>query len=464
MIVGRTSVRRFWLGAWNSLIPVVSFALAALVRFYSGVFRPAEDLDWRSYFGFCLLATFIWVFVSHSFRFGDLSNLSAIHKVWDNRVRAWFFSVLLTIATTFFYRDILFSRTFLAIASFVWLVLAVGTTWFLKKRLLSDRQDLKPNRIALIGVEPYLSQFKSQLKEQATLPCEVVACVNLGDSAVESAIQKLEWVQFKNNWNEMALDDILVVWSPMTPGNYYSEIVGFSKTCSVPMRLLLHLDGAAITRDDFFYFIGYPVLGITGCPGDSFRYVVLKRTFDVVISVLLLILLSPLMVLIAFLIRLSSPGGILHIQERVGVNGMRFKLYKFSTMRPGINELDADQVWTVRSDPRVTSVGRFLRRYSIDELPQFYNVLKGDMSIVGPRPERPFFVERFLSEVGEYNNRHHIKAGITGWAQINGLRGDSSISKRVEYDLYYMRNWSLSFDIRIICLTLVRILHDPNAY
>jgi Undecaprenyl-phosphate glucose phosphotransferase len=464
MIVGRTNAHRFWLTFSVTLIPFVSFVLAGLIRFYSGIFRPAEEPDLRSYFGLCLLATVLWAGASEYLRLGHLSDLSVLRTIWQRGVTAWLTGVMLTTAATFFYRRTLFSRTFLAIASFFWLVLAFGTIWHIKRKLLSQTGNLRRNRIALIGVEPYLTQLKSRLKEQNSVPCEVVTSVNLGASTDDATQKNREWEQFKESWGQFALDDILAVWSPTTPGHFYPEIVTFSKKCSVPLRLLLHLDGAAITRDDFFYFLGYPVLGITGCPGDSFRYVVLKRAFDIVISILLLVLLSPFMLLITLLIKLTLPGRILHIQERVGVNGKRFKLYKFRTMRAEADKREAEHAWTVPSDPRVTPLGRYLRRFSIDELPQFINVLRGDMSVVGPRPERPFFVEKFLSEVSEYNNRHHIRAGITGWAQINGLRGDSSINKRVEFDLYYMRNWSMALDMKIICLTVLRMIRDPNAY
>jgi lipopolysaccharide/colanic/teichoic acid biosynthesis glycosyltransferase len=160
---------------------------------------------------------------------------------------------------------------------------------------------------------------------------------------------------------------------------------------------------------------------------------------------------------------MTSPGPIFFVQERVGLNGRLFRMLKFRTMRMGTRE-EGDTRWTCPNDPRRTSIGMFLRKTNLDELPQFINVLKGDMSIVGPRPERPHFVEKFLSEFDRYNFRHTFKAGITGWAQVNGWRGDTSIAKRVEYDLYYLRNWSLTFDLQIITMTLMRIFNSKNAY
>jgi lipopolysaccharide/colanic/teichoic acid biosynthesis glycosyltransferase len=147
----------------------------------------------------------------------------------------------------------------------------------------------------------------------------------------------------------------------------------------------------------------------------------------------------------------------------VGLNGRVFRMIKFRTMKLGSRE-ECDTRWTSPNDPRRTAVGTFLRRMNLDELPQFLNVLIGDMSIVGPRPERPHFVERFLEQFDRYNARHMFKVGITGWAQVNGWRGDTSIAKRVEFDLYYLRNWSLTFDLQIIIMTFLRIFNSKNAY
>jgi exopolysaccharide biosynthesis polyprenyl glycosylphosphotransferase len=175
------------------------------------------------------------------------------------------------------------------------------------------------------------------------------------------------------------------------------------------------------------------------------------------------VLTLPVFVLIAAAIKLTSRGPVFFSQERVGLNGRVFRMLKFRTMRVGSRE-EGDTRWTCDNDPRRTTVGVFLRKTNLDELPQFLNVLKGDMSIVGPRPERAHFVERFLEEFDRYNFRHTFKVGITGWAQVNGWRGDTSIAKRVEYDLYYLLNWSLTFDLQIITMTLLRIFNSKNAY
>jgi exopolysaccharide biosynthesis polyprenyl glycosylphosphotransferase len=205
------------------------------------------------------------------------------------------------------------------------------------------------------------------------------------------------------------------------------------------------------------------MLDLMSTPAESLDYALIKQAFDTCFSLLVLSLASPLFALIAALIKSTSRGPVFFAQERVGLNGKPFRMYKFRTMRTSAQS-ETDTSWTTKGDSRRTPLGTFLRKTSLDELPQFINVLKGDMSIVGPRPERPHFVHKFLQEVARYNHRHALKVGITGWAQVNGWRGDTSIEKRIEYDLYYLQNWSFAFDLRIIAMTISSGLMNRNAY
>jgi exopolysaccharide biosynthesis polyprenyl glycosylphosphotransferase len=186
----------------------------------------------------------------------------------------------------------------------------------------------------------------------------------------------------------------------------------------------------------------------------------LKRMMDIIGSLLGIILLSPIFFIISILIKLTSKGPVFFSQERVSEGGKTFKIYKFRTMYHNA-EKDTGPVFARPNDQRCTKIGKFLRRYNLDELPQLFNVLKGEMSLVGPRPERPHFVNQFKEEIPRYMSRHHIKSGITGWAQVNGLRQNSSIEERIKYDLYYLENWSLWFDLKII---LMSIFATKNAY
>ena len=208
-------------------------------------------------------------------------------------------------------------------------------------------------------------------------------------------------------------------------------------------------------------FDGMPVVLVTDSPEQGWNSV-LKRAFDLGCSALGLVVLSPLLLLLAILVKLDSPGPVFYAQERVGLNGRRFRMIKFRSMR-----VDAEAHgtgWTTKDDPRRTRLGEALRRLSLDELPQLWNVLVGDMSLVGPRPERPIYVDQFRASIPRYMLRHHVRAGLTGWAQVNGLRGDTPLERRIEYDLYYIKNWSLALDVRIILLTFVRVFRDGTAY
>ena len=207
---------------------------------------------------------------------------------------------------------------------------------------------------------------------------------------------------------------------------------------------------------------GLPIISLSEGPVTGWNRVA-KRALDLAVSALALVILSPLFALIALGIRLTSSGPVIYGQERMGLDGRPFRMYKFRSMRMDA-EAESGPVWTAPDDARRTLVGQFLRRFSLDELPQLWNVLRGEMSLVGPRPERPFFVQQFRTMIPQYMLRHKVKSGMTGWAQVNGLRGNTSLEKRIEYDLYYVENWSLTMDLKILCLTLWRAWRHRHAY
>lgn len=209
-------------------------------------------------------------------------------------------------------------------------------------------------------------------------------------------------------------------------------------------------------------FEGIPFIHLRDSPLHGWSRVA-KRSFDVVFSGTVLVLLSPVMAAIALAVKLTSPGPIFYPQDRMGLDGQRFRMLKFRTMGQDA-EAETGPVWASKGDTRRTRLGSFLRRFSLDELPQFLNVLRGQMSVVGPRPERPVFVEQFRQTVPGYMLRHKVKSGVTGWAQVNGLRGNTSLEKRIQFDLEYIERWSLWLDSKIIVLTVFRVLFDRNAY
>ncbi|MCI6858900.1 MAG: undecaprenyl-phosphate glucose phosphotransferase [Eubacterium sp.] len=208
---------------------------------------------------------------------------------------------------------------------------------------------------------------------------------------------------------------------------------------------------------------GLPVINIRNVPLTNTVNKFVKRLIDIVGSIVCIILFSPIMAIVAILVKKSSPGPIIFCQERVGLHNKPFKMYKFRSMgvQPPSKE---EKAWTTHNDPRVTPVGKIIRKTSLDELPQLFNVLKGDMSLIGPRPERPLFVEKFKEEIPRYMIKHQVRPGMTGWAQVCGFRGDTSIEGRIEHDIFYIENWTLSFDIKILFLTIFKGFVNKNAY
>ena len=209
--------------------------------------------------------------------------------------------------------------------------------------------------------------------------------------------------------------------------------------------------------------LGLPVINIRHVPLSNTFNMLVKRVFDIFGSMICIILFSPVMLLTAVLIKLTSKGPLIFTQERVGLHNKPFKMYKFRSMEVQSKQ-EEHKGWTVKNDPRVTGIGKFIRKTSIDELPQLFNVLKGEMSLVGPRPERPQYVEKFREEIPRYMVKHQVRPGMTGWAQVNGYRGNTSIKKRIDHDLYYIENWTFGLDIKILIMTVYKGFVNKNAY
>jgi Undecaprenyl-phosphate glucose phosphotransferase len=255
-----------------------------------------------------------------------------------------------------------------------------------------------------------------------------------------------------------------LVYLALNRSEYEAELLALERLndSTAAVRLVPDLARTFTLNASVEDFDGTPIILVTESPGQGWN-AVLKRAFDFTFALIGLIVLSPLLLLLAILVKVDSPGPALYAQERVGLSGRRFQMYKFRTMR-----LDAEAAgkaeWSRAEDPRRTRLGSILRRLSFDELPQLWNVLVGHMSLVGPRPERPVFVKQFRASIPRYMLRHHVKAGITGWAQVNGLRGDTPLDRRIEYDLYYIQNWSMGFDVKILFLTVLRVFRDQSAH
>ena len=258
------------------------------------------------------------------------------------------------------------------------------------------------------------------------------------------------------------LDEIAITLSLKEYGGL-EQIVAVCEKSGVHTKYITDYNKVIPTKPYTEDLQGLPVINIRRVPLNDPLNAAMKRAIDIFGAIVALILFSPVMLLTAILIKLTSPGPLIYCQERVGLHNRPFKMYKFRSMEVQAPEKEKSE-WTTKRDPRVTPIGRVIRKTSIDEMPQLFNVLFGSMSLVGPRPERPYFVERFKEEIPRYMIKHQVRPGMTGWAQVNGYRGDTSITKRIEHDLYYIENWTLGFDFKILFLTFFKGFINKNAY
>ncbi|MBE5857703.1 MAG: undecaprenyl-phosphate glucose phosphotransferase [Lachnospiraceae bacterium] len=261
---------------------------------------------------------------------------------------------------------------------------------------------------------------------------------------------------------ENKLDEIAITLS-LKDYDRLEEMVSTCEKSGVHTKFIPDYNSLVPSQPYTEDLVGLPVINIRYVPLTNPFNAFVKRIMDIVGSLIGIIITSPLLIIVAILVKCTSRGPIIFKQERVGLHNRNFNMYKFRTMKLQAAS-EEEKAWTIKDDPRVTKVGRFLRRTSIDELPQLFNILVGRMSLVGPRPERPLFVDKFKEEIPRYMVKHQVRPGLTGWAQINGYRGDTSIRKRIEYDIYYIENWTLGFDIKICFLTIFKGFINKNAY
>lgn len=255
------------------------------------------------------------------------------------------------------------------------------------------------------------------------------------------------------------LDRVVITISPHE--HNLMELVNLCEKQGVKAVIIPEFSQYFPARPNIDMLDDIPIIDVRYVPLDNLYKKFLKRIFDCVAATLAIIILSPIIVATAVVVKISSPGSVIYKQERVGLNRKNFQIYKFRSMK---EEPDTSQQWTTEDDPRKTRIGTFIRRTSIDEFPQFFNILKGDMSLIGPRPERPVFVEEFREVVPKYMIKHYVRPGMTGWAQVNGWRGNTSIQKRIEHDIYYVENWTLLLDLKIFFLTFIKGFIHKNAY
>jgi Undecaprenyl-phosphate glucose phosphotransferase len=421
------------------------------------------------------LIPFIWaiwfvVFAGSGFYRRSGRHRSAFLEGLDI-LQSCFLATIAFITFTYVYSEYRFSRGTMAIFAALapWLIITGRSA--IRKALRLYRRRAAPRRTLMIGSGDILRHAVEMAKVGDLTRSEMQGAILVGDDAQKAASRelceqlKLPVVEEQSDWAAFFSKnptESVVFALPYKSYEFLARHLDKIADQVSDVKLIPDLIGFTRFASGVEIVQGTPVVSINESPLAGFGAVV-KRLFDLVGSVVALILFGPLMLVIAVLVRLSSPGPILYRQERMGLDGKTFEMLKFRSM-----PIDAEQktgaVWAKAGDDRATPLGKLLRKTSLDELPQFFNVLKGDMSLVGPRPERPVFVEQFRRDVPGYYLRHKTKAGITGWAQVNGWRGNTSIERRIECDLYYIQNWSLWFDVRIIFLTIFRGFIHKNAY
>lgn len=337
---------------------------------------------------------------------------------------------------------------------------------FLRKGLRTIRkQGYNLKHILLVGYSRAAEEYIDRLMDNPQWG--YVACGVLDDHIPAGTLYKgvkvlgrlgnLEVILPENKLDEVAITLSLKDY------DYLENIVSICEKSGVHTKFIPDYNSLIPSKPYTEDLLGLPVVNIRYVPLTNTGNILLKRVVDIAGSLAGILITSPIMLIAAILVKVTSKGPVIFKQQRVGLHNKAFYMYKFRSMdiQPVREEKKA---WTVRDDPRVTKIGRFLRRTSLDELPQLFNILKGDMSLVGPRPERPGWVEKFREEIPRYMVRHQVRPGLTGWAQVNGLRGDTSIRKRIEYDIYYIENWTLGFDIKIIIKTFFTGFVNKNAY
>jgi Undecaprenyl-phosphate glucose phosphotransferase len=464
MIRSRLSYARLHLRVLTLLLPVLAYFLAVEIHFGFNIFLSRTPLPGLpSYWGLLFLTTVVWAIAAEEASLWSVEQLYARGQKTRRLLEAIAFTYVVVMAVGFLYRGASYSRVVILLSAATLFVLATATRVGFRVFLeLLRRQHNKAVKILVVGTDRFARRVATSLEHGEVLPCQIVGFVRLPEQevAVEEPVYELDQIPVFSNGH--SIDDIIIAL-PSTRISSVREITPFLEKLCVPTRVVIDLGETVGIRSRLIDLGGIRMLDLQPTLAESGSYLVQKRIFDIVFSALFLLVTLPITVAIAAAIRLTSPGPVFFVQERVGLNGRVFRMLKFRTMKLDSRE-ESDTRWTSANDPRRTAVGAFLRKMSLDEVPQFLNVLMGDMSIVGPRPERPHFVERFLNQFDRYNARHTFKVGITGWAQVNGWRGDTSIAKRVEYDLYYLRNWSLTFDLQIIIMTFLHAFKSKNAY
>ncbi len=461
----------------DGLLGMAAFLLAYAVRFYAGLPVTKGIPPFEQYLD---VVFFVGVLVPMAYQ------IQGLYRIRRNRSRVDDFfavfvgtvlAVVLGLVGTLYFQAYYVSEELKDIGAYevsqlVWaffLIFNVAFTYGTREAVREAlerrwRAGMGLKRVAIAGVGDLGRLIADKILEHRELGCRIVGFID--DKATDDHIgyRGLPLLGTLDDAAEVLrrekIDQLYVALPLEAHGRMLGLLDATSREC-VDVRFVPDLLQFIALRARLEDLDGVPVISINDVPLQGFN-TALKRLIDFSIAAVSLVVLGIPLAILALFVKWTSPGPVFYRQERMGLDGKPFIIYKFRSMTHDA-ERDTGPVWARENDPRRTEFGRFLRRFSLDELPQLWNVLRGDMSIVGPRPERPLFVEEFRHRYPQYMLRHKVKAGITGWAQVNGWRGNTSIEKRIEFDLYYIENWSLRLDLKIIWLTLVRGFHT-HAY
>lgn len=452
------------LGSLDAILVALAFVAAYFLRLRTDYPPPVEIPPLSNYYGMMAIQVITLVIAFGFYRlYVPRRGVSRLDEWSTVFVASSIGTIAATAFTSFIFKGLDYPRLMVA---YVWIltILLVGLGRYIVRsvQFWLHQQGFGQERVIIVGAGRVGRTIAQIMKDARHLGYDLVGFIDNDPNLPD----QVDGIPILGNLDALAnavrqhgVGEVIIAL-PYALHQEILEIVGRCEGARVNVKVfpdLLQLMASEVGIADLN---GFPLLSIRDVALRGWR-LTLKRIMDVVISGVILILISPLLLLIAILIKRDSPGPVFFIQERVGLDARPFPVIKFRTMCVNAEDMGT---WTTANDPRRTRLGAFLRRYSLDELPQFINVLLGDMSIVGPRPEQPAYVEQFRKLYPRYMERHREKAGITGWAAVNGLRGDSSIEERTRYDLWYVENWSLWLDIKIILRTPGAMLKGKNAY
>lgn len=450
---------------FDCLFVFLSIIIAYYLRFFSNVIQVKYGVPEIKYYIY--MSPIIILFYLLSFNYAALYRDMERKSVSDIFIYVFLastFAVIISLSITFFVRAFSFSRIVMIfmwllsiILLFIWrIIYKIFYLYLFKKEIIVQK-------IILIGATETTASLIERINFTFGNGYKIIGILDdkFPKNKKFNGIEILGKVKDLKKILKKYGGDEIFIGVPDFDRRKLTKLIMENE--GINIRIATDILGLITKSIDYDEMFGIPVFSIRELPLDKMRNRVIKRTFDIFFSLICVVLLMPVFIVVALCIKLTSKGPVFYKQERISRFGQIFKIYKFRTMRVGA-EKKTGPVWAKKNDARVTPIGRILRRFSIDELPQLINVLIGEMSMVGPRPERPEFVDKFKNTIPRYLERHKVKAGLTGWAQVNGLRGNTSLQERVKYDLYYIENWSLLFDIKIILRTALEVFHHTNAY